>query len=109
MGITKGGVYYDLDESNFEYRITAKNDDVITFVFSSMSHLNKFEEQLNDFIYWFNTMITRKCGISPHMRGYPAIVLYSRIETRGFKIYWRGCYRSLMEVENRMKEGVLNG
>ena len=109
MAITKGGVYYDLDESNFEYRYCAANGDVITFVFSSMSHLNKFEEQVNDYIYCFNSMITRKCGIAPHMRGFPAIILYTRIETRGFKIYWHGCYRSLKEVEEKMKEGMLNG
>lgn len=109
MAITKGGVYYDLDESNFEFSIKTATGDMITFVFSSISHLNKFKEQIVDYIYMFNANLSRKYGISPHMRGYPAIMLYSRIETRGFKVYWHGCYRSLMEVENKMKEGVLNG
>ena len=109
MAMTKGGVYYDLDESIFEFSFLTATNETITFVFSSLSHLNKFEEQVKDYIYQFNAYLSRKYSISPHMRGYPAIMLYSRIETRGFKIYWHGCYRSLMEVENAMKEGVLNG
>lgn len=109
MGITKGGVYYDLDESNFEFTYQTATKETITFVFSSMSHLTKFMKQVNEFVDDFNISIRRKYGLYPGMKAYPATILYSRIETRGFKIYWHGWYRSLMQVENAMKEGVLNG
>ncbi len=109
MAITKGGVFYDLEESYFEFTVYTATNEPVTFVFSSKSHLDKFRGQVGEFIDDFNMSIRRKYGISPHMRGYPAVILYSRIETRGFKIYWHGCCRSLKEVEEKMKEGVLNG
>ena len=106
--MTKGGVYYDLDESNFCYGYKI-GDDTIYFTFSSVSHLNKFEKQVDEYVEIFNDIMKRKFGVDPNMMGYPAILLYSKIETRGFKMYWHGEFRSLLMVENLIKEGVLNG
>lgn len=109
MAITKGGVYYDLDESVFEFTYVIRKNECITFTFSSMSHLRKFQAQVKEFVEDFNITVRRKYGMNPNMKGYPAIILYSRLETRGFKIYWHRYYRSMQEVEHNMKEGVLNG
>ena len=108
MAITKGGVYYDLDESNFQYHLH-KGTLEMFFIFSSMSHLKKFENQLENFIFEFNSILNRKYDINPHLTAYPAIILYSRIETRGFKVFCNGYCRSVMEVEKAMKEGWING
>ncbi len=111
MPITKGGVYYNLDESNFEFQFK-KGKTEILFVFSSLSHLKKFAAQIDEYIINFNNTMKRRYGIDPNMNGYPAMVLYSQIETRGFKMYWKGYeyfITSLMIAEELLKEGVLNG
>lgn len=111
MPITKGGVYYDLNESNFEFQFKKGKTEII-FVFSSVSHLKKFAAQVDEHIEMFNNTMKRRFGLNPNMYGYPAVILYSQIETRGFKIHWSGYdyfIPSLMIVEELMKDGVLHG
>lgn len=107
MAITRGGVYYDLNESDFEYRFFPKPGVELMFVFSSMNHCLKFSQQVRDYIHSFNSMLRNRFEFTPELTVYPATVLYRKLETRGFKMYWNGkCFDSVMELETAMK-GVL--
>lgn len=107
MGITRGGVYYDLNESDFEYRFFPKPGIELIFVFSSMNHCIKFSQQVRDYIHSFNSLLRNRYKVNPELTVYPSVILYRKLETRGFKMYWNGkCFDSAMELESALK-GVL--
>lgn len=107
MGITRGGVYYDLNESDFEYRFFPKPGIELIFVFSSMNHCIKFSQQVRDYIHSFNSLLRNRYEVNPELTVYPSVILYRKLETRGFKMYWNGkCFDLAMELESALK-GVL--
>lgn len=77
--ISRNGVYYDLNLSN--YRVTI-ND--ITFVFSSQKHLDKFNKRLRGHRDIINTSLTNRFNFDIDVSVISDIVLYRKIETRGF-------------------------
>ena len=107
MAITRGGVYYDLDESDFEYRFFPKPGVELIFIFSSMNHCLKFSQQVHDYIYTYNNLLQNRYDLNPGLTVFPSVILYRKLETRGFKMYWNGkCFDSAMELETELK-GVL--
>lgn len=78
---TRNGVCYDLQRST--YRITV---DSLTFVFSSRLHLDKFKAKLNENRDIINYSLSRRFGFTIEVSRLADIVLYKRIETRGFLI-----------------------
>lgn len=79
--LTRNGVCYDLTKS--PYRITQKG---VTFVFSSQPHLMKFESRLKTNRDTVNYSLTKRFGFSVDVSTLADVVLYKKIETRGFLI-----------------------
>lgn len=79
--ITKNGVCYDLKIS--PYRLTQGN---LTFVFSSKPHLDKFKKKLRENRDIINYSLSKRFNFHIDVSQLADIVLYRKIETRGFLI-----------------------
>ena len=78
---TRNGVCYDLPKSTFRTTV-----DGLTFVFSSRLHLEKFNKRLKENRDIINYSLSRRFNISVDVSRLADIVLYKKIETRGFLI-----------------------
>lgn len=83
--ITRNGVCYDLSKSNYKHI-----ENGVVFVFSSKLHLDKFKRKLTDNRKLINMSLTKRfsCGVDVSILA--DIVLYKKIETRGFLIVYEG-------------------
>lgn len=79
--ISRNGVVYDLNISS--YRHTVGN---LTYVFSSKLHLDKFKKKMKENRDIINYSLTKRFNISVDVSQLADIVLYRKIETRGFLI-----------------------
>lgn len=79
--ITRNGVCYDLSISPYRYTVNG-----LTFMFSSKTHLDKFKKKLKENRDIINYSLTRRFNISVNVSQLADIVLYRKIETRGFLI-----------------------
>ncbi|MBQ8168677.1 hypothetical protein IJZ97_04590 [bacterium] len=79
--ITKNGVCYDLTKSIYKLRVGE-----LTFVFSSQLHLDKFKAKLQENRDIINYSLSRRFGITVDVSQLADIVLYKKIETRGFLV-----------------------
>jgi hypothetical protein len=84
---TRNGIYYDLSKSTYKFKVPDTN---ITFIFSSDLHLLKFEEQYLNNRYDYNLKLTVRLKIPIIMKVVPDVVLYRKIETRGFLLIDEG-------------------
>lgn len=78
---TRNGIYYDLSKSTYRFKVPDTN---ITFVFSSDLHMIKFEDQFKENRNDFNVKQKARYRIDITMKVLPDILLYKKIETRGF-------------------------
>lgn len=98
MEITRNGVVHNLKFSPFKYRINN-----VTFYFSSYSHLKKYRERLKTNRETIIYSLYRRFKIKIYNNILCDIVLYSKLETRGFLLEYKGVfYECLGEV-------ILNG
>ena len=81
MAITRAGVYYDLSKSHHRLKLGE-----YTLVFSSQLHLNKFKNQYEDHRRKINESLSKRFNLLVDVSTLADIVLYKRIETRGFLI-----------------------
>lgn len=79
--ITRNGVCYDLQMSPYRY---TKNG--LTFVFSSQTHLDKFKMKYKENRDIVNYSLTKRFKINVDVSQIADIVLYRKVETRGFLI-----------------------
>ena len=79
--ISRRGICYDLKLSKFK---STQGD--LTFVFSSQLHKEKFEEQLKTNRDTVNYSLSKRFKIKVDVSALADIVLYKKIETRGFLI-----------------------
>ena len=79
--ITRNGVCYDLKKSTFKTTING-----LTFVFSSRLHLDKFKKKVRENRDIVNYSLTRRFNVDVDVSQLADIVLYKKIETRGFLI-----------------------
>lgn len=94
MGKTRRGVYYELNET--EYRYTLRN---VTYYFSSKNHLEKFKERFDEENQSINYMFKRRYGIKFNFDILSDLLLYKKVETRGFLIEIEGVrYKCLEQV-----------
>ena len=110
MGATRDGIYYNLDESHYEYNVSYGEQHHITYVFSSRLNLKKFNDRLeeNRSILTYSLFNRFNCWLLANELY--DIVLYSKIEKRGFLIKVNGvsykCLKNLKlggvrKIENR--------
>ena len=79
--ITRNGVCYDLTISPYRYTV-----DGLTYMFSSRPHLDKFKKKLKENRDIINYSFTRRFNVSVNVSQLADVVLYRKIETRGFLI-----------------------
>lgn len=79
--ISKNGVVYDLSIS--PYRHTTGG---LIYVFSSQLHLDKFKRKLKENRDIINYSLTRRFNMTVNASQLADVVLYRKIETRGFLI-----------------------
>lgn len=79
--ISRNGVYYDLTMSMYRYKV-----DNLTYVFSSKLHLDKFKKKLKENRDIINYSLSRRFNVTVNVSQLADIVLYRKIETRGFLI-----------------------
>lgn len=78
---TRNGIFYDLSKSVYKKLVP---DTMITFIFSSDLHLTKFEEQYKQHREEFNLKYQARFRVHLNLTVFPDILLYKRIEKRGF-------------------------
>lgn len=79
--VSRNGVVYDLEFS--PYKITV---DEITYHFSSFNHLDKYKELLYKNRAALSLSLSRRFKIEIGAETIADIVLYAKVETRGFFI-----------------------
>lgn len=79
--ISRNGVCYDLNMSSYRYRV-----DNLTYVFSSKLHLEKFKKKFKENRDIINHSLSNRFNIDVDVSQLSDIVLYRKIETRGFLI-----------------------
>ena len=79
--ISRNGVCYNLKKSPYKVE-----DEHATFVFSSVLHMEKFKEQRGAHREKINDSLSKRFGLSVNVAVLADVVLYKRIETRGFLI-----------------------
>lgn len=83
--ITRNGIVYSLKISPYIIRVGD-----ITYYFSSKNHLEKFTEKLYENRNTLNASLSRRFSVSVEVPTLCDIVLYSKVETRGFYITCKG-------------------
>lgn len=79
--ISRNGVVYDLSVSSYRHTVGG-----LTYVFSSKLHLDKFKKKLKENRDIINYSLTKRFNITVDVSQLADIVLYRKIETRGFLI-----------------------
>lgn len=79
--ITRNGVCYDLTVSAYRYKVRK-----LTFVFSSKLHCENFKKKLKENRDIINYSLTKRFNIEVDVSTLADIILYRKIETRGFLI-----------------------
>lgn len=78
---TAKGIYLDLKESDYKYKYKD-----LEFYFSSIRYLEKFKENVENFINEETVKLELKYHIVVDFKKYLAIAYYKRIERRGFRV-----------------------
>lgn len=78
---TAKGIYLDLKES--EYLFTLNN---VNYYFSSILYLEKFKENVKDFVKNETMKLKQKYKIDINFIRFLQIAFYKKIEKRGFRI-----------------------
>lgn len=79
--ITRNGVCYDLTISSYRHTVGR-----MTYVFSSRLHLDKFKKKLKENRDIINYSLSKRFNLSVDVTELADLVLYRKIETRGFLI-----------------------
>lgn len=79
--ISRNGICYDFSVSDYRHTV-----DGITYVFSSELHKEKFAKRLSDNRKTISKSLSKRFGFDITVTKLADIVLYKKIETRGFLI-----------------------
>lgn len=96
--MTRNGIVYKLELSPYKATIEG-----VTYMFSSINHLDKFMERLNENRELISYSLSKRFGVTVNYGVLSDIVLYSKVETRGFLIEYKGVPYSCK------KDIILNG
>ena len=78
---TRNGIYYDLAMS--PYQVTLQD---LNYYFSSKLHMRKFLKQFPQHRVKINESLSNRFGVTVNLHVLPDLVLYRKIETRGFYV-----------------------
>lgn len=96
--ISKRGICYDLQKTPF-----TSTQNGLTYCFSSQLHLDKFESRLKENREVINYSLTKRFNVCVDVSTLADVVLYKKIETRGFLI-------QMGEVDYKCQKSIkLNG
>lgn len=87
--LSRGGVAYDLSLSPFKVELNYK-EDKITFKFSSELNVGRFENKIKEHRETINKSLSNRFNIGIDIPVISDIVLYSKIEKRGFLVLING-------------------
>ena len=79
---TTGGIFINLNDSDYSINIEG-----FTFYFSSKVYLEKFKKKVGDYAVFESEKIATRYNVYINLNLYFMIVLYKKIEKRGFRIY----------------------
>lgn len=82
--ITRNGVCYDLSISPYRW-----TNGELTFMFSSKPHLDKFKKKMKENRDIINYSLSKRFNFTVNVSELADVVLYRKIETRGFLIVTR--------------------
>jgi hypothetical protein len=82
--ITRNGIYYDLSQSPYKIRIS---DTRLQFIFSSDLHMLKFKDKIMENRMETNARLTARYHIPVNFPVLADLILYQRIETRGYLVF----------------------
>lgn len=85
-------VYQDIFKSNYYYDYESYR-----LYFSSLFNKKRFIERIEEFIKDENIKNSNKYGVKIDLTNYLIIVLYKKIEKRGFRVYNNS---ELIKIEN---------
>jgi len=78
---TLNGIELDLEKSNYKYKFYN-----YIFYFSSEFYMNKFKNEVQEFIMIETIKLQNKYKVKLNISLYLAVSFYKRIEKRGFRI-----------------------
>jgi hypothetical protein len=96
--MTRNGIVYKLELSPYSATIEG-----ITYMFSSVNHMEKFLEKINENREIISYSLSKRFNVNINFGILSDIVLYAKIETRGFLIKHKG------EIFSCKKDIILNG
>lgn len=85
--MTRNGIVYDLTLSPYILKVEDTNT---TFYFSSKNHMEKFRELKEEHRARIKESLSNRFGLSIEENDISDIVLYGKVETRGFHIIFKG-------------------
>ena len=101
--VTRNGVYYDLALSPYKFKTP---DTKLTYVFSSDLHMLKFEDNYLKYRDEQNIKFKARFRVNTSLSVLHDIVLYKRIESRGFLIINEGgnkiCQENLILIGEKV-------
>lgn len=97
---SRNGICYDLSISDYRVEV-----DGVTYVFSSMLHLKKFQDRHKEHRDIVNYSLSKRFNVPVNVSILADIVLYRKIETRGFLVLKDG--KELWQEEVKFVGGTL--
>ena len=81
--LTRGKVCYNLEVTPYTYQVEYESG-IITYHFSSNFYLNNFVDKLASNREYYNRSLSKRFNIPMVMNNLADVILYSKIEKRGF-------------------------
>lgn len=100
--LTRNGICYKLEVS--PYRITINE---LTLYFSSVRHTQKFTDEWENYVNKINDSLTKRFKLKFDLFYSPIIICYSKIETRGFYIKFKGVHIKCLDDIIIKQENVI--
>lgn len=96
---TRRGVFYDLAKSHYKVEQMG-----FTFYFSSKLHRDNFKRKLPETEETFAQRMRTRYGLTFSRSVVPAIYLYRKVETRGFRIIMKDeCGETLIDSADKIR------
>lgn len=79
------GTFTDINESDIKF--SYGNYD---YYFTSQFNKNKFEENVEDFVYIEEIKLKNKYSVNINLKDYLAVAFYKKVQKKGFRVEFKG-------------------